>query len=305
MVGRAVAEKMVEYGQVKAAVRTADHTFSSAISMVAVGDISADTDWTIALQGIDVVIHTAARVHQISKENCNASSAFIQVNVDATLSLARAAANLGVKRFVFISSIKVNGEMTLKGKPFTETSSPRPEDAYAISKYNAECGLREISLATGMEVVVLRLPLVYGPRVKANFLKLMQTIDRGIPLPFGSIANCRSLVYLSNAVNAIALCARHFNAAGRTYLISDQQDVSTPELIKKLAKAMNRDAKLLSIPPRLLFILGLMTGRSQQIQRLLSSLSVDSTALSAELGWQPPFSVEQGLKATADWYQST
>jgi UDP-glucose 4-epimerase len=221
-------------------------------------------------------------------------------NTDATLNLARQAVAAGVKRFVFISSIKVNGEG--RELPYSEFDLPSPQDAYAISKWEAEQGLRAIESSTGMQVVILRPPLVYGPGVGANFLRLMRSVERGLPLPFGRVDNRRSLLYLGNFTDAIRVCLDHPAAAGQTFLLSDGEDVSSADLIRRLALAMHRPARLLPLPPSWLRAAGALLGRGAEVDRLLGSLSVDSSKIRRELGWRPPFSMDEGLSQTADYY---
>jgi nucleoside-diphosphate-sugar epimerase len=269
-----------------------------------IGAISGSTDWSAALRNVDVVIHLAARVHVMDDVSIDPLAEFRKVNVQGTENLARQAAKAGVKRFVFVSSIKVNGEQTVSGQKFSEDNVPAPSDAYGISKWEAEQALHQISRETGLEVVILRLPLVYGPGVKGNFIQMMKAVSAGIPLPLASVRNSRSLVYLGNLVDALIACATHPAAAGQTYLISDGEDVSTPELLRRLAGALGVPARLFPFPPSLLKFAGMLTGKSAQVDRLLGSLQVDSSKIRQELGWQPPFSMAQGLKATAEWYRA-
>ncbi len=261
-----------------------------------VGDIGVATDWTAALSGCSTVIHLAARVHVMRDEAIDPLQVFREVNVGGTLNLARQAAQAGVRRFVFLSSIKVNGEG--RDEPYRESDLPSPLDAYAISKWEAEQGLRQIEQETGMEVVVLRPPLVYGQGVKANFQRLLAAVDKGWPLPLGAVVNRRSLLYLGNLVDAIQLCLVHPAAAGRTYLLSDGEDVSTPELIRRLARVMERPARLLAVPPAWFELGGRVLGRGAEVRRLLGSLRIDGSAIREELGWVPPYTLDQGLAET-------
>lgn len=269
---------------------------------VEVGDIDGATNWDEALSGCDSVVHLAARVHIGGKKAGEDYTNFRATNRDGTLRLAREAARRGVKRLVFISTIKVNGEGT--GVPFLETDTPGPRGAYAVSKHEAEIGLAEITRETGLETVVLRPPLVYGPGVGGNFRTLLSLVRRGLPLPLGSIRNSRSLVGVSNFASAIALALEHPAAVGRTYLVSDQHDLSTPDLIRAIADALGRPARLLPFPPLLLKLTAGMTGRAHMYEQVGGSLTVDSSAITRELGWRPVSSVTYELAVTASWFRS-
>lgn len=250
----------------------------------------------VSLYGIETIVHLAARVHIMQDSSSEPLMEFRKVNTEGTLNLARQAASAGVKRFIFLSSVKVNGEG--KEIPYRETDSPSPQDAYAVSKHEAEVGLREISERTGIEVVIIRPPVVYGPGVKANFQRLMQAVKRGIPLPLGAIDNRRSLVALPNLLDFILACIEHPAAANETFLVSDGQDLSTTELIIRLGQAMNRPARLIPIPISVLKVGGLLLGKSSVAERLCDSLRVDITKAQKLLGWVPPVSVEEGLRRT-------
>jgi nucleoside-diphosphate-sugar epimerase len=226
------------------------------------------------------------------------------VNVASTEKLARDAAAQGVRRLVFLSSIKVNGENT-RDRPFTEGDAPNPEDAYGISKLEAEQLLWKISAETGLEVVVLRAPLVYGPGVKGNFLRLMNLVARNRPLPLASVRNKRSLVFLGNLVDALIVAMRSPAAAGHVYLVSDGEDLSTPELIRGIAKALDVPPRLLPFPTSLLRACGVMLGKKGESARLTDSLQIDSSKIRRDLGWRPSYSVEQGLEQTGSWYLET
>lgn len=269
---------------------------------IVTGNLDNSTDWRAALTGCAAVVHLAARVHVMHDAAANPLTLYRATNTDATLHLARAAAAAGVKRFIFISSIKVNGEG--RATPYRETDHAAPEDAYAQSKWAAEQGLWRIAQDSGLEVVILRPPLVYGPGVGANFLQLMRIVKRGWPLPFGAIHNQRSLLYLGNFVDAIQRCIAHPAAPGKTFLLDDGAPVSTPELIRALAQAMHRPARLLALPPRALAFIGTLLGKRAAIARLTGSLYVDSTAIRAQLGWTPPFSMQAGLLATVAQHAS-
>lgn len=268
---------------------------------IIIGDINPDTGWQVALRGIHCVVHLAARTHVLEERNTDALAAYRQINVEATRNLAQQAATAGVRRFVFLSSIKVNGEAT-HTRSFTRDDTPQPLDAYGISKREAEDALRRIGADTGMEIVTLRPPLVYGPGVKGNFLSLLRAVARGTPLPLASINNRRSLVYVGNLVDAIITCIDAPAAAGKTYLISDGEDVSTPALIRKLAAALGESPRLLPCPPTLIRFSATLLGKHAAAMRLTGSLVVDSLHLHQELGWKPRYSLDQGLKATAQWY---
>ena len=292
-VGRAVLGRLSAPGyQIIPAVRHA----AGLPGEIIVGDLSANIEWASALKGIDTVVHLAARVHIMCDKEHDPLNAFRKVNVLGTLRLAEQAAAAGVKRLVFLSSIKVNGEGS--PVPYCETDTPDPQNPYAISKWEAEQGLHDIAARTGLEVVILRPPLVYGPGVKANFRRLMNAVRKGIPLPFGSIDNRRSLLYLGNLVDAIRACIEHPAAANKTYLIADGEDVSTPDLVRRLAGAMNRPARLLAVPPALLSAAGTLLGKRDQVARLLGSLTVDSSAIRRDLGWTPPHTLDDGLRMT-------
>lgn len=265
-----------------------------------VGEISV-ANWQPALEGHSGVIHLAGRAHVLDREETTGRNAFDLVNVEGTRCLARMAAEAGVARFVYLSTIKVLGESTTD-KPFCETDPPCPRDTYAKSKWEAERSLREIERETGMQVVILRPPLVYGPGVGANFLRLMSWVAHGVPLPFGRVSNRRSLVYVGNLAHALEACLNHPAAAGRVFHVTDGAPVGTGELCKLLARSLRVRGRPLPIPPRLLRLLGTMTGRSAQIERLLDSLEVDDAALRTDLHWSPPYSMEQGLAATAAWF---
>jgi len=293
MVGRALCELLTArgYGIIPAVRRPAGLS-----NEVVTGDIGSTTDWHMAFEGCDAVVHLAARVHVMEDAAKNPLALYRETNTEATLNLARQAAQAGVKRFVFVSTVKVNGEG--RDAAYRETDVPEPEDAYAISKWEAEQGLHEIARETGLEVVILRPPLVYGPGVKANFLRLMQAIQMGWPLPLGAIRNRRSLLYLGNFVDAIHVCIEHPAAAGQTFLLDDGVAVSTPELIRAVARAMGRPARLLAVPVPMLALAGAALGKRAAVARLTGSLWVDSMSIRSRLGWTPPYSMEAGLAAT-------
>jgi UDP-glucose 4-epimerase len=265
-----------------------------------VGDISSSTDWSRALAGTDAVIHLAARVHMMHDSPANAD-AYLETNTRGTLRLAEACVDAGVKRFVFLSSIKVNGEEGGE-RPYTALDEPRPHDAYARSKHLAERGLLELAARHALEVVIVRPTLVHGPGVRANFLRLMSWVDRGVPLPFGAIRNRRSLVSLGNLCDFLLHVLRHPAAAPRVWLVADDEALSTAELVRRIATHMDRPARLLPVPASLLRALGAVTGRSAEIARLCGSLTVDTSPARDELGWSPPLSADTGLARTVQWY---
>lgn len=263
---------------------------------VFISQIDGDTDWRSALIDQDLIIHTAARAHIMKEEVSDSLKEYRRVNVDGTLNFARQAVTLGVKRFIFISSIKVNGEKTLPGLPFTADDSPAPEDAYGISKCEAEQGLFQIAADTGLEVVIIRPPLIYGPNVKGNFSSMMQVINKGFPLPFGAVHNKRSLVALDNLVDFIIACIDHPAAANQVFLASDGEDLSTTELLRGVAKAAGVSSRLIPVPAAVLMFLASLLGKKAVAQRLLGSLQVDISKARNMLGWTPPLSVEEGLR---------
>lgn len=267
-----------------------------------VGELSAHTDWQAALARVDTVVHLAARVHVMSDGVADPMAEFRRINVEGTLNLARQAAAAGVRRFVYISSIKVNGEATRAGRPFRAAEHAAPVDPYAVSKHEAEQALRQLTADSALQVVVIRPPLVYGPAVRANFRSMMGWLRRGVPLPLGAINNKRSLVGLDNLCDLIVTCAEHPAAAGQTFLASDGEDVSTTELLRRLGLALGRPARLLPVPARLLQAGLTALGRRDIGQRLCSSLQVDISETCATLGWAPPVSLDEGLRRAAQAY---
>ncbi len=267
------------------------------------GDLGGDGALDAALEGVDAVVHLAARTHVITDRAADPMEAYRRINVDGTRRLAEAAIAAGVGRLIFLSSVKVNGEAT-HGTPFGETDPPAPEDAYGASKWEAEQILAELSGEGGLETVVLRAPLVYGPGVKANFLSLMKLCDSQLPLPLGGLTdNRRSLVYLGNLTDALRASLVHPEAAGRTYLVSDGEDVSTAELARRIRGALDRPARLLPVPASALCAALAVAGRRAAADRLTGSLAIDSGLIRRELGWSPPYSLDQGLQATVRWYR--
>lgn len=299
-VGNATCSRLVTQGMsVVGTVRRLPARPLPGVDYRIVADLDASTDWWDALTGVDTIIHCAARVHVMRETAGDPLVAFRVVNVAGTEQLARQAAAAGVRRFIFLSSVKVNGEGALVA--YREADIPAPEDAYGISKYEAELVLREIAQGTGLEVVMVRSPLIYGPGVKANFQLLMQALMRSIPLPLGAIYNRRSLVALDNMVDLIVTCIEHPAAAGETFLVSDGEDISTTELVRRLAYAMGRPARLVSVPETVLMAGATLLGKREVARRLCGTLQVNIAKVREVLGWVPPVSVDEGLRRTAEY----
>ena len=298
-VGSALERRLVKTPSTQVVLPIRGGRLSSA-ERPAVGDIGALTDWTAALAGVDVVLHCAARVHFMQEDAADTLAAYRAVNVDGTLRLARQASQAGVQRFVFISSVKVNGESTEPGCPFHADDVPAPSDPYGISKLEAESALKRLSLETGLEVVIIRPVLVYGPGVKANFRSMMTWLSRGVPLPLGAIRNKRSLVNVDNLVDLIVTCIDHPAAANQTFLVSDGEDLSTTELLQRMGQALNTPARLLPIPTSFLQAGATLIGKRNMAQRLCDSLQVDISKTRELLGWEPPVTMEHGLKRAAE-----
>ncbi len=282
---------------IRASVRKKTIQFPRQIEIFENMEASSNTNWADALRDIDVVIHLFARVHVMSDNVADPLLEFRNINVNATIALAKIAAKQGIKRFIFLSSVKVNGESTFN-KPFSEFDLPHPQDAYAISKWEAEEALKKISKDTGMELVIIRSPLVYGPNVKANFLKMIQYVKRGIPLPLGAIQNKRSLIGIDNLVDFILTTISHPKAANQTFLISDDEDISTTDLLCRLGKHIGKPARLIPLHPRILSFLFNILGRQDFGDRLLGSLEVDIIKAKKLLAWSPPKTLDEGLRVT-------
>lgn len=268
----------------------------------ALNNLDGANDWQVTLTDVDVVIHAAARVHVMNEVAVDPLAAFREVNVEATLNLARQAAEYGVKRFIFISSIKVNGEGTEAGAVYRADDTPAPIGPYATSKLEAEQGLMSLAANTGMEVVVIRPVLVYGPGVKANFLSMMRWLYRGVPLPFGAVNNLRSLVAIDNLVDLIVTCSDHPAAANQVFLASDGEDVSTTQLLRKLANALGKPARLFPIPTRIMSGVAAMIGKRAMADRIFGSLQVDISKNRKLLGWEPPVTLDKALGLTAQHF---
>jgi len=303
-VGRTLCPALLKAGHhVRITKRQMNGDNQNGIETVAIGNIGPETDWTWALDNIDTVVHLAGRAHVMRETEADPLAAFRHINVDATKRLAESAVHHGVKRLIFISSIKVNGERTT-GVPFKETDDPAPEDAYGQSKWEAEQALQEIACRTGLEIVILRPPLIYGPNVKGNFLTLLRACNKSLPLPLGAIHNQRSLIFVANLCDAMMCCLEHEKAAGEIFLIRDSDDISTPDLIRTIAWALKVPARLVPLPPKFLTLAGQLIGRGATVTRLTESLTVDDGKIRTLLGWKPPHSVVEGLEQTATWFLS-
>jgi nucleoside-diphosphate-sugar epimerase len=266
---------------------------------LALGDFDEGTDWSNVLDGCSTVLHLAARAHVLHETAPDALEKFRKTNVDGTINLARSAARSGVKRFVYVSSIGVNGVSTDGETRFAEDDPPNPHNAYAWSKWEAECALRNIEAETGLEVVIVRPPLVYGAAAPGNFALMVNALKRGMPLPLASIANLRSLIYIDNLTDALILCALHPSASGNLYLVADSEETSTADLTRHLAVEMGVAARLFPFPASLLRLAGRLTGRANTVERLMDSLRIDSAKIRRELGWRPPYTLREGLVITA------
>lgn len=298
-VGRHLCQKLLSADySVRALSRKAfDHDTRLDLT-ISPGLFDSETIDNQLLCGVQTVIHLAARVHVMHDTSRDPLAEFRKVNVNATLALARQSAQAGVKRFIFLSSVKVNGEHTPAGHPFKETDAPNPLDAYGISKLQAEQGLLKIADETGMELVIIRPPLIYGPGVKANFASMINIIRRGIPLPLGAIHNLRSFVYLGNLLDIMMLCISHPAAANQVFFVSDDQNISTTGLLQACAHAMGVPSRLVPLPKKFLNCMLCIVGKKNIAQRLCGNLQVDISKAKALLGWTPPFTFEDGLKAT-------
>jgi nucleoside-diphosphate-sugar epimerase len=302
-VGQTLCRTLAAAGfAVRAAVRGGGVATPSGAESAAVGDIGSNTDWSGALKGVESVVHLAARAHVLGDSPANAD-AYFETNERGTGCLAGAAARAGVRRLVFLSTVKVNGEES-SGAPYSASDTPNPEDAYGLSKWMAEKRLREVAADTGMEVVVVRSPLVYGPGVRANFLRLMRLVDRQVPLPLGAIHNRRSLVSVWSLCDLLGNVLANPVASGRTWMVSDGEDLSTADLIRRIAIVMQRRVRLLPVPVGLLMLGGRLLGRRAEVMRLCGSLAVDIRPTREYLGWSPPVSVNEGIARTVAWYLS-
>ena len=301
-IGRCLCVRLAKRGHVvTASVRSTDTPqIEKSKQSFVVGDLGPDTDWTHALEGQDMVIHLAARAHVMNEISSDPEALYRRANVEGTERLIQQMSEHKVSRLLFMSSVKVNGEQTMD-QPFTEAMASQPEDPYGRTKYQAEV---IVSKAPNLKSTIIRSPLVYGPGVKGNFLKLIQLSEHGLPLPIRMIKNKRSLIFLDNLVDAIIHTLENSLSIGQTYLVSDEDNISTPELFHAVGNALNKPTRLIPFPVCLLRLAGVLFDKSEAINRLAGSLHVDCTKIHKELGWKPPFSLQQGLDKTAIWYQN-
>lgn len=298
-VGKLLCAELLTHGYDVSAFMRSKVVSIKNVKRTIIGAIDSGTNWSDALHEVDIVIHLAARVHVMNDTASDPLAEFRKVNVEGTLNLARHAATSGVKRLIFISSVKVNGESTNLGSPFTEQNIANPQDAYSVSKFEAEQSLLELAKQTGMEVVIIRPPLVYGNGVKANFASMMRAVKCGITLPFGSINNKRSFVSVQNLVSLIVRCIEHPAAANQVFLVSDGWDLSTTELLRECANALGVQSRLIPVPQNLIALGAYLLGKTDVAQRLCGNLQVDISKARTLLGWEPPFSVKEGLRSAA------
>jgi nucleoside-diphosphate-sugar epimerase len=302
-VGRALLNRFQadsSLGRPHLALRSDPSNDFESINCSIVGNINSQTDWQDVLRGTDIVVHLAARVHVMDDVSDNPLMAYRDVNVGGTLELLRQSARAGVKRFIFLSSIKVNGEETIDGNIFSEDSAPNPMDPYGVSKFEAEEGIKDFCKAVGVEYVIIRPPLIYGPGVKANYRKLLDVIYRGIPLPFACIHNRRSMLALGNLVDFLRVALTHPRAANQTFLLSDGEDLSSKELVEKISVAMGKRSRLIPLPVSMLKLIGTLFGKSQAVSRLLGSLQIDSSKAREYLNWKPPLTTQEGITLTVN-----
>src|ERR1700722_5759198 len=310
-VGRYVCRKLIGSGySLRAGVRNVEsipdllRAIPGLSDSSLLGDLGANPELRGALAGVSAVVHLAARVHVMKESSGDPLHEFRRVNVEGTKSLAYAAAAAGVRRFIFVSTIKVNGDST-SGEPFNVDMPPAPQDAYANSKWEAEEALRSVAEESGLEVVVVRPPLVYGPGVRGNFLRLMSLVDRALPLPWPRRENCRSMIGAENLADFLVRCVEHPNAAGQSFLVKDSEDVSTRELIARLARLLGRPVRLVPVPEPLIRLAASLTMKKEAASRVLDSLVIDSHCAQRLLKWVPPVTLDEGLAATVQWYRET
>lgn len=303
-VGKAVCAELVARGiPVVAAVRSVagrDAGGAGQVRQVGVGNVDAATDWAAALDGCDGVIHLAARAHVLNDSLADPLIAFRETNVAGTIQLASSAMRAGVRRFVFVSSVGVNGNHS--SVAFTERDIPRPAESYAVSKHEAELALRDATAGGAMELVIVRPPLVYGPGCPGNFLRLLKLLSAGVPLPFGAVRSKRSFIGVSNLADFLVTCVVNERAAGHTFLVSDMDDIALPDLLRRLAEGMGKRVPLFSVSPLVLARTASLLGKSEMFEKLCGNLTVDAAHAHAALGWTPPVSLNEGLRRTARWY---
>ena len=298
-IGQAVVTQLLgQNHQLIATTRSISSAMPTSVKQIQISSMSSDNDWSEALQGVSKVVHLAARAHVLHEQVADPLAEFRKVNTNGTLHLAREAAKNGVERFIFLSSIGVNGNSS--NKPFTELDIPNPAEDYAVSKYEAEKGLLEISHNTAMEVVIIRPPLVYGPNAPGNFANLLKWVKKGVPLPFAAVDNKRSFIALDNLVNFIIDCLGHSKAANEIFVISDDEDVSTTQLLQKVGEALGKSAWLIPIPVGLMRAVASFLGKGDVARRLFGTLQVDSSKAKDMLGWRPVVTMEEQLKTTAE-----
>lgn len=302
-VGTKLCERLLKDGFAVRGAQFALAPLPAGCESIVVGDLAEATNWDEAMVGVNRVVHLAARVHIMNDDSADPLEAFRHVNTEGTRKLAEAAIRAGVKRFVFISTVKVLGEATTE-RPFFADDALAPEDPYGVSKMEAEQLLSQLSKESGMEVTIVRPPLVYGPGVRANFLKLLSVVNRGVPLPFGLVNNRRSLVGVNNLVDFMACCLMHEKAGNEAFLVSDGQDLSTADLVRAIARSAGRRPRLLPVPPVLMKLAGSLLGKRAEVDRLCGSLALDISKARKRLGWTPPISVEAGLRETVEWFLS-
>ncbi len=301
-IGKTFVAAALECGwHIRAALRR-DADLPAFCEKIIVGDIDGSTDWSGAFDGCDAAVHLAARVHVMRETAPDPEQAFDRINAYGTANFARQAAAAGLPKFLFLSTAKVLGEE--KETPYTESDAPRPNDPFAFSKWKGEEELKTIQAQTGMSVAILRAPLVYGPGVKANFLNLMKGVDKGLPFPLGCASNRRSLIYAGNLADAVITALSDPNAAGKTFLVSDGEDILLPDLICRLAKALDRPCRLIPVPLWTLRLAGRVFHKTGAIDRLLGSFCVDPSDFCKTTGWKPPYSLDEGLRQTAVWFRS-
>jgi len=302
-IGQALCRHLLDSGiEVLAAVRSHRQDIKpggKSFTQIEMGEVHGNTDWSGALAGVDVIFHLAARVHVLQEIEADPLSEFRRINVEGTEHLARCAAARGVRRLVYISSIGVNGAKTLGAQRFSESDIPAPQGGYAVSKWEAEQALHRVTQETGFEVVVIRPPLVYGAGAPGNFEQMIKALERQLPLPLASVRNLRDFIYVGNLVDAMTISATHRAAVGQTYLVRDGEAISTPDLLRQLGKSIGRPPSLFPCPTSLLSMVGMLTGRFSQVDRLLGSLQVNDDKIRRELGWVPPYTLDQGLRATS------